>query len=144
MHGGTFSGTGRISSAITIGTATKPGILAPGVSGQPGRLITTKSLTFNAQGVCQIDLDSTRIAADEIVAKGVTITSGARVFITDLSTGVLASGTVFTIINNTADTSIASTFSNLPDGTSFVVGNNRYVVSYEGGDGNDLTLTVVP
>ncbi len=33
---------------------------------------------------------------------------------------------------------------NLPDGGSITVGNNTFQASYEGGDGNDLTLTVVP
>src|SRR5207237_1356200 len=101
-----------------------------------------KSLTFAAQGVCQIDVDSTRQRTDQMVAKGVTITAGARIFITDIGTGVLPSGTVFTVINNTAASSLAGTFTNLPEGTSFVVGANTYLVSYEGGDGNDLTLTV--
>jgi autotransporter-associated beta strand protein len=144
VQGGTFAGIGRVSGAITVGTAARPGILAPGIAGKTGKLITTKGLAFAAQGVCQIDLDSQRIAGDQIVAKGVTINSGARVFIADIGTGVLASGTVFTIISNTARTFIAGKFSNLPDGTNFIVGNNSYVASYEGGDGNDLTLTVIP
>jgi hypothetical protein len=39
---------------------------------------------------------------------------------------------------------IAGTFSNLPDGAIVTVNGNRLQASYEGGDGNDLTLTVVP
>jgi len=30
------------------------------------------------------------------------------------------------------------------DGSTFTMGPNNYQVSYEGGDGNDLTFTVVP
>ena len=37
---------------------------------------------------------------------------------------------------------IAGTFSNLPDDGTFTSNDNTYQVSYEGGDGNDLTLTV--
>jgi hypothetical protein len=48
------------------------------------------------------------------------------------------------VINNTAATPIAGTFSNLADGSTFTVGSNNYQVNYEGGTGNDLTLTVVP
>ena len=33
---------------------------------------------------------------------------------------------------------------NLPDGSTFTAGRNNYQASYEGGTGNDLTLTVVP
>ena len=53
-------------------------------------------------------------------------------------------GTTFTIINNTAATRTKGTFSNLPDGSMITIGSNTFQASYEGGDGNDLTLTVVP
>ncbi len=39
---------------------------------------------------------------------------------------------------------IVGTFMNLPDGGTITVGNNTFQADYEGGDGNDLTLTVVP
>ena len=71
-----------------------------------------------------------------------TIISGAIVSIDDLGTGTLTAGTVFTVINNTAATPIAGTFSNLADGSTLIVGSNTYKANYEGGTGNDLTLTV--
>ena len=57
-------------------------------------------------------------------------------------TGPLPKGTVFTIIDNTATTPIAGTFINLPDGSIFTQSGIIFQVNYEGGDGNDLTLTV--
>ena len=56
----------------------------------------------------------------------------------------LTAGTVFIAISNTSANPIIGTFANLPDGSTFTVGRNKYQVSYSGGDGNDLTLTVVP
>jgi len=53
-------------------------------------------------------------------------------------------GTVFTIIDNTAATAIAGVFSNLPNGSTITAGSNTLQVNYQGGDGNNLTLTVVP
>jgi len=53
-------------------------------------------------------------------------------------------GTVFTMINNTSTMPISGTFMNLPDGSTITVGGKNCQVSYSGGDGNDLTLTVVP
>ena len=53
------------------------------------------------------------------------------------------SGTNFTAISNTAATPISGNFANLVDGATITVGNNSYLASYEGGDGNDLTITVV-
>ncbi len=87
-------------------------------------------------------MNSTLVTADQVAAKGVTINSGATVTIGDLGSGTLTSGTVFTVINNTAATPIAGTFSNLADGSTLIVGSNTYKASYEGGNGNDLTLTV--
>jgi hypothetical protein len=46
------------------------------------------------------------------------------------------------VINNTAATQINGTFSNIPDGGTITVGSNTFQANYEGGDGNDLTLTV--
>ena len=48
----------------------------------------------------------------------------------------------FIALNN-AVTSI-STFSNLADGAVVNVDANNFQANNEGGDGNDLTLTVVP
>ena len=51
---------------------------------------------------------------------------------------------VLTVIKNTAATPIAGTFRNLPDGGIVTVNGNNLQASYIAGDGNDLTLTVVP
>ena len=56
----------------------------------------------------------------------------------------LTPGTVFTAISNTSANPISGTFSNLADGSVFTANGNNFEASYEGGDGNDLTLTVVP
>ena len=72
------------------------------------------------------------------------INGGASFNFFDVGTGTLTVGTVFTVINNTSANSIFSTFSNLADGSVFTSNGNNFQASYEGGDGNDLTLTVVP
>ncbi len=59
-------------------------------------------------------------------------------------TDVSSAGTVFTVINNTAATPIAGAFSNLPDGATFTSNGNSFKADYQGRNGNDLTLTVVP
>jgi hypothetical protein len=62
----------------------------------------------------------------------------------DSQASTLPLGTVFTVIDNIAANSIVGTFINLPGGSTFTVGSNTFQASYEGGDGNDLTLTAVP
>jgi hypothetical protein len=51
---------------------------------------------------------------------------------------------VFTVIDNTAAVPISGSFSNLPDEGTIMAGNNTFQADYQGGDGNDLILTVVP
>jgi len=58
--------------------------------------------------------------------------------------GPLPLGAVFEKTDNTAATQITGPFINLADGSTFTGGSNTFQASYEGGDGYDLTLTVVP
>jgi hypothetical protein len=83
-------------------------------------------------------------SADQVIAKGIKIESGAQFNFVPVANKRLMTGTVFTVINNTSASAIAGVFANLPDHSTFTVGRNNYQVSYEGGTGNDLTLTVVP
>jgi hypothetical protein len=73
----------------------------------------------------------------------VRIVSGTFTF-ADPGNGTLATGKVFTVINNTSGSPIDGTFSNLPEGSIFGSNGTNFKVSYKGGTGNDLTLTVVP
>ncbi len=113
-----------------------------GLVGRTGRLTISRPINFKQFGIYNADLDSNGVKADQVVARGVTIGSGATANIGDLGTGSLTSGTVLTLINNTSAIPISGTFSNLADGSTLTVGSNTYLVSYEGGTGNDLTLTV--
>ena len=79
-----------------------------------------------------------------LVANGVTIESGAQSSFTAVANKKLTNGSIFIAINNTSANPISGAFANLPDGSTFTAGRNNYQVSYEGGDGNDLTLTVAP
>ena len=82
--------------------------------------------------------------ADQVIANGVTIESGAQFDFNAVDNKRLTVGTTFIVINNTSANPISGTFGNLADNSTFTVGLNNYQSSYEGGDGNDLTLTVVP
>ena len=104
---GVLGGPGKISGAVTIGSATRFGTISPGLAGRPGRLTISRTIIFKQFGIYNADLDSDTVKADQVVARGVTIGSGATANIGDLGTGILTSGTVFTIINNTANTAIS-------------------------------------
>jgi hypothetical protein len=89
--------------------------------------------------------DSTvcRLTSDAVDANGVTIAAGASFAVPAGGNPTLTDGTVFTVIKNNAATPIAGTFANLADGAILTIGTNKLQADYLGGDGNDLTLTVV-
>ena len=131
---------------MTLGTGSGAGaFLSPGNSAtKPGTLtINNHTLTFNADSTYECALDRTSLKATQVVAKGVTINSAQFTF-ADLGAGTLTTGTVLTVINNTSASAIVGTFSNLANGSTFNSNGNNFQVSYTGGTGNDLTLTVVP
>ncbi len=141
---GTLGGNGTFTGALTIGTGSGGGaVLAPAAGGpMPMTLITQSALTFKADGSYTCTLSTKRAQADQVGALGVTIDSAAQFKLQTLAKKRLAMGQTFVVLNNTAATPIQGTFSNLADGTTLNSGNNKFQASYEGGDGNDLTLTV--
>jgi autotransporter-associated beta strand protein len=145
VNAGTFGGTGSVSGPVTVGAGTGPrAFLAPGMKG-PGTLSITRALTFRSNGSYKCELGLTaHPRADQVSANGVTVQTGAQFVFRTKGTQTLPLGTSFTIISNTAATPISGTFTNLADGSTLVGGSNTLQASYEGGDGNDLTLTVVP
>jgi len=144
VESGTLAGTGPVAGAVTLGIGTGPGaVLSPESKTSLAILTIQSALTFNADATYKCGLNSNRAAADQVAANGVTI-NGGTFSIVDKGTAALPPGIVFTVISNIAATPIGGTFSNLPDGSTITVGNNTFQANYEGGDGNDLTLTVVP
>jgi hypothetical protein len=79
-----------------------------------------------------------------VIANGVTIKDGAKFAFRPRGDSALTLGQVFTVIDNTAAAPIAGTFHNLKEGKTITVNGSELQASYTGGDGNDLTLTVVP
>jgi autotransporter-associated beta strand protein len=144
VNAGRIGGNGTIAGGLTIGTGAGSGAaLFPRLVSKPIIVFTVNgALTFNSDSTYNDSINSLQNTADTVSANGVTI-NGARLLIRDRRTTTIAPGTVFTLINNTATTAIAGTFSNLADGSTVTIGNNTYQANYEGGDGNDLTLTVV-
>lgn len=148
INAGTLGGSGVITGALTIGTGTGAGAtLAPaGGTRRQATLTTQSTLTFSANATYTYSFKAkgTKTRTDEIVAMGVTINPAATIVTQGTVQGALQAGLVLTAISNTSLTPINGTFSNLPDGAILTINGNNFQVSYEGGDGNDLTLTVVP
>jgi autotransporter-associated beta strand protein len=147
VNAGTLGGNGIITGTVTIGTGSGPGaVLAPAAK-------TTKKLTLTIQRALTLKSDATYIytfraksnkaRTDLVIANAVTI-NRARIDLEGIIAGEVKLGTTLTVISNTGANPISGTFSNLADGAIVNVGGTNFQADYQGGDGNDLTLTVVP
>jgi autotransporter-associated beta strand protein len=146
VSGGILGGKGIIAGAVTIGTGSASGgSLQPGKGASTATTLTIqKTLTFKSDGTYSWKLNTKKAKADQVIANGVAIETGAQFDLNAVGNKKLTTGKVFTAISSTATTPITGTFANLADGSSVTLGVNKLQVSYSGGDGNDLTLTVVP
>ena len=148
VQAGALAGKGIIWGAVAIGTGSGSGaFLAPAARTNVQAMLTIQSvLTFNADATYAYTFRAKRNRArtDNVFANGVTINSGAMIALRGQTQGRLATGLTLTLISNTSANPISGTFSNLPDGAIVTVNGNHLQASYSGGDGNDLTLTVVP
>jgi len=96
-----------------------------------------------ADGQSQADLVVAGTLYDQLrVVQQVGIAGG---FDLDLSVGYAAQlGDNFTIIDNLSSQPPLSPFSGPAEGALFTADGYQLRLSYRGGDGNDVTLTVVP
>lgn len=140
---GSLAGSGVITGAVTIGTGSGAGaFLTPGMGANKAATLTIQgALTFKADDTYSCRLNTRKRKADQVIANGVTIENGAQVAFKVPGNEQLRTGKTAVVIRNTAATPISGTFAN---GSIFSVGPNTFHVSYQGGDGNDLTLRVVP
>src|SRR5215471_1105405 len=148
VNSGTLGGNGIIAGSVTVGTGSGNGaFLAPAHGGNQQLTLTIQStLTLNSDSTYTYTFKAkrNRFKIDKVIANGVTINSGATINLSGTTQGQLTQGMVLTLIKNTDATPINGTFSNLPDGGIVTIDGNNLQASYTGGDGNDLTLTVVP
>ena len=143
---GTLGGYGVIQGPVTIGQGNGAGsFLAPSfASTDVARLVIRHALTFKPDGTYICKVGENNVRGDQVQADQVTINTGAQFSLEPFSDQRLPDNTVFMVIDNVSLQPIDGTFANLADGLTITVGENNFLVNYEGGDGNDLTLTVVP
>ncbi len=145
---GTLGGGGVISGPVIVGSGSgATAFLAPSAGPNRKSTLTTKSsLTFQSNGTytCTFKARNNRVKTDKIRASAITINAGANINLIGTVQGELPIGLAFIIIDNTSANPITGTFSNLADGGIVTINGNNFQASYTGGDGNDLTLTVVP
>jgi len=159
---GTFSGTitgpmsvsgflpnatvfGRLSGTGTVGTATaaafSPGNESPwktfGFDNHAG-VLHTKSLALTNGARFDLAPGST---SDQVQVTGTVTVTGSLII--DILSGAAGAGQTFVLIDNDGADPVNGTFDGLPEGATIAVASSAFVLSYHGGDGNDVVLTAV-
>jgi VCBS repeat-containing protein len=138
IHDGTYEedvATGAVNLEISGDT---PGVVE----------IDALDLSSNASLGIDIQLDSEPGILpgddhDQVVVNGPVSLDGADLSVTITGTSP-SIGDQFVIIDNGSEDPVAGAgFKDLPEGANLVVGSTSFRISYAGGDGNDVVLTVV-
>lgn len=122
------------------------GIIAPGMS--PGcisadTMILAGEYQFEVGGVdvCT-GYDQIKIT-NEVATRPVSIGTGATLVTARYNDYTPKQGEVYTIIDVAGGQAVDGTFADLPEGATFDQNGITFKISYVGGDGNDVTLTVM-
>jgi hypothetical protein len=133
--GGIIKGTGRVGT-LTVDTG---GIVAPGLS--PGCL-TSGNLTEN--GTFQVEIGGTTACTqyDQLVVVGTVNITNGTLNVSRYNGFKPVVGQKYVIINNDGTDAVTDTFAGLAQGATFTIDGYTFSISYKGGDGNDVELTV--
>lgn len=137
ISGGVLAGTGAIAGpgAVNLSGAAQT---RPGTS--PGQI--TVGGPYVQLGALHVELNGVTAGTqyDQVVGQG-TVSLGGQLVVT--RGFVPPVGTVFRIVDKTSAGAAVGAFTGLPEGTVLTVQGVQLQISYAGGDGNDVTLTVV-
>jgi hypothetical protein len=134
LQGGVLDGTGtvtgRVANAAQVSPGTSPGtITVDGPYGQtPGG---TLAVDINGM-VPGTEYDRLAIVGSASLGGTLLVALGFAP----------TNGTTFVIIDNDGSDAVSGVFAGLPEGTTFRVGETTLYISYVGGTGNDVVLTV--
>jgi autotransporter-associated beta strand protein len=136
---GILNGTGTV-----IGNVTGTGTFSPGNG--VGRMHITGNLAPTAGGTLLFEVNSpynpanAGIDYDQFVVDGNVDLSGAKLTFTNTKdTSAPINDSLLTIINKTSPGSTVPS-GNPPEGTALLIGVRTFVISYNGGDGNNVVL----
>ncbi|MFV8325301.1 LamG-like jellyroll fold domain-containing protein [Flavobacterium sp. ZS1P14] len=135
---GALGGWGLTQASATLGTGSGAGAIL-----EPGFLtigtLSVGALTLKADATYTPEINLGTAIGDQIKATSVNLINSP--LLTPISiAGTLAFGTYYTLINNTGTGAVTGTFNGLPEWASITVGGYSFIITYVGGDGNDVVL----
>lgn len=137
---GTLKGTGTTGDLLVAST----GIVTPGTS--PGCLTSGNVTTESNSGyVFEIGGTTACTEYDQQVVNGTLTIGEGSIFNFSFINGFKpVAGDSFTLFNNDGSDAVIGSFGLSPEGTTGTVEGVNFIISYVGGDGNDVTITVLP
>lgn len=137
LKGGILAGTG-ITGDVTI---QEGGKIAPGES--PGCL-STGNITFEEGAIYEFEIGGTTVCSqyDQIDVTGTVTINDGTLDIVLLDSYDPKTGDSFVIIKNDGSDAVEGSFADLPEGTIFESEGVVFQITYAGGSGNDVVLTV--
>ncbi len=88
------------------------------------------------------DVGSSATGLGKLTVTGTVSLGGANLNVIVPSGYEAATNTPFTIIDNDGTDPVSGTFAGLPEGATFTANGTTFRISYVGGTGNDVTLTI--
>jgi hypothetical protein len=140
VTGGVFCGSGTISNSVTISGGTN-------TPGNPlGIMSLTGSYLLNTGGTFHVTihglLPGTQYGQLKLAGATGTVTLAGALQIA--ATNGLPTNASFVIITNAGSAAVNGMFAGKPEGYNFPASGYWWRVSYAGGTGNDVALTLVP
>ena len=140
VSGGTFGGSGVISNRVTISA----GIHAPGYP--VGVQTIWSNYVVSAAATLRINITGPSVGSQysQVAVRNGnsgTVTLGGALNVSAVPG--LATNTTFTIIDNDGTDAVSGTFAGLPNNATFFQSGYTWRISYIGGTGNDVTLTIL-
>jgi hypothetical protein len=129
-----------IAGQLNIQTA--PVIISSGTLAVQGVTTINNNLSLQNSALLRVRINSTNPGDgyDQLNVSGDVALQGDLAITAAPS---LPAGASFTILNKTSAGPISGTFAGRPQGSVVIVNNNDFIISYTGGDGNDVTLTAL-
>lgn len=150
LSGGVLKGKGTVTRRLIVSNG---GIVAPGMS--PG-CISTANLILSGEYQFELAGSTPCESYDQIKATAAdlsTVLVSFKAYMTGEETATLKTirlngytpkqGDVFVIVDNQGSKDVEGTFKGLVEGATFTQNGITFKISYKGGTGNDVTLTVM-
>jgi len=134
VPGATLGGGG----VLTVVDASAGGTIFPGQIGSPG-ILSAVTLTLGAMATLAVEIDGAA-SFSTLRMDGGTLGGATLAGTLNFSPSM---GTTFKIVDNITGNPINGTFAGLPENAYLRFANTDLRISYVGGDGNDVVLTVI-